>query len=334
MLEYFNNIQLAKPEFLWLLIVLIPMLVWYIWKNKDSHASIQLSTISAFYQEKKKYKFNARHILFVIRMFVVALLIFILAKPQTVSVNRNSTAEGIDIVLALDISSSMLALDFEPNRLEAAKKVANEFINGRENDRIGLVAFSAESFTQCPLTTDRSTLINSLYQLEIGLVDDGTAVGLGLANAVARLKESKNKSKVVILLTDGVNNSGTIAPLTAADIAFTYGVKVYTVGIGKNGYAQYPVQTIFGVQYQQMEVEIDEETLIKIAEKTNGKYFRATNEDKLIQIYKEIDKLEKMEIDVDKEYTYYHEYHKFALLAGLLLLFEIFLRNTILRTNP
>ena len=333
-MNYLKNIELARPEFLWLLLILLPMLVWYIKKNKDSNATMKMSTISAFRRDTKPFAFIGRHILFVMRIISVSLLIFVLARPQTASVSSDSTTEGIDIMLAIDISSSMFALDFEPNRLEAGKKVAHQFISGRPNDKIGLVAFSAESFTQCPLTTDHTTLINSLYKLEVGLVDDGTAIGLGLTNAIARLKESKNKSKIVILLTDGVNNSGNIAPLTAADIAVTFGIKVYTIGIGKNGYAPYPVQTLTGISYQQQEVQIDESTLQKISEKTNGKYFRATNERKLIDIYEEIDKLEKMELDLEKEYDYNQEFQLFALLAGLLLILEILLRNTIFRIIP
>lgn len=329
-----NNIYFARPEFFWLLLVLIPIIVWYILKHNDLSATFKISTLKAFEKKKIGKTKLFRHIVFVIRILLISLLITIIARPQTSSTLETSKAEGIDIVMAIDISSSMLAMDFEPNRLEASKNVAVEFISGRPNDRIGLVAFSGESFTQCPLTTDHATLINLLMELKEGVVEDGTALGLGLSNAVSRLKDSESPSKVVILLTDGVNNSGNVAPLTAADIAATMGVKVYTIGVGNNGYATVPVQTFAGTQYQQVEVQIDENTLQQIAEKTGGQYFRATNEKKLVEIYQEIDRLEKMEIEVQKAIQKKEEFLPFALLAIFLLLIELLIKKTILKTIP
>jgi len=314
--------------------VLIPIIVWYIFKHNDLSATLKISTLKAFEKKKISKTKIFRHVVFVLRILLISVLITIIARPQTSSTLETSKAEGIDIVMAIDISSSMLAMDFEPNRLEASKNVAVEFISGRPSDRIGLVAFSGESFTQCPLTTDHATLINLLMDLKEGVVEDGTALGLGLSNAVSRLKDSESPSKVVILLTDGVNNSGNVAPLTAADIASTMGVKVYTIGVGNNGYATVPVQTFAGVQYQQVEVQIDENTLQQIAEKTGGQYFRATNEKKLVEIYQEIDRLEKMEIEVQKAIQKKEEFLPFALLAISLLLAELLIKKTILKTIP
>ncbi len=239
-----------------------------------------------------------RHILFALRTAGITLLIIALARPQSTDKFQDVSTEGIDIVLTLDISGSMLARDFRPDRLEASKDVATEFISGRPYDRIGLVVFSGESFTQCPLTTDHAVLINLLREIQSGMIEDGTAIGMGLANAVNRIKDSEARSKVIILLTDGVNNRGEIAPATAAGIAKTFGVRVYTIGVGTQGMAPYPVQTPFGIQYQDMPVEIDEAILREIAQTTGGRYFRATDNDKLVQVYNEIDKLEKSKIDV------------------------------------
>jgi len=267
-------------------------------------------------------------------MLTIAILIIVLARPQSTNSIRNVTTEGIDIVMTLDISSSMLAEDFKPNRLEAAKDVAIQFVSGRHDDKIGLVIFAAESFTQCPLTTDHNVLINLFKDIRVKMLEDGTAIGMGLATAVSRIKESKAKSKVIILLTDGVNNRGEIAPMTAAEIAKTFGVRVYTIGVGTMGMAPYPVQTVFGKQYQQMEVKIDEELLQNIADITDGQYFRATDKNKLKAIYEEIDKLEKTKIEV-KEYTKRHEeYLLLVTIAGLLLLIEILLKNTFLKNLP
>lgn len=325
----------VHPDFFFLLLLVIPMIVWYILKQKDANAAIQVSSIRGFEGSPRTYKFYLRHFLFIIRILTICLLIVVLARPQSTSRWENVTTEGIDIVLSLDISGSMLARDFKPDRLEASKDVAIEFISGRQNDRIGLVVFSGESFTQCPLTTDHAVLINLFKDIKSGMIEDGTAIGLGLANAVNRLKESKAVSKVIILLTDGVNNQGEIAPVTAAEIAKTYGIRVYTVGVGTRGMAPYPVKNMFGrTTLQNMEVEIDEDVLRKIASMTQGKYFRATDNKKLKEIYKEIDKLERSKIDVKHYSKKYEEYLVFAVIAAVLLLVEILLKNTLLRSIP
>lgn len=329
-----GKIIFANPEFLYGLILIIPMIVWYVLKDNKSHASIQVSTLRAFKSVPITYKHILRHFLFGLRVLLVITLIFILARPQSTSNWEDTTSEGIDIVIALDISSSMLARDFKPDRLNASKDVAIEFISGREDDRIGLVIFSGESFTQCPLTTDHAVLINLFKDIKQGMIEDGTAIGMGLATAVNRLKESKAKSKVVILLTDGVNNRGSIAPLTAAQIALEFGIRVYTVGVGRNGYAPYPVQTMFGTQFQNQEVKIDEKTLKEISQITDGRYFRATNNQKLVEIYKEIDKLEKSKVKVKKFSTKDDEFLPLALIAALILIFDIVVRNTLLKTIP
>jgi Ca-activated chloride channel family protein len=257
-----------------------------------------------------------------------------MARPQSTDNLREVTTEGIDIMVSLDISGSMQAMDFKPNRLEAAKDVAIEFISGRQNDKMGLVVFAAESFTQCPLTIDHATLINLIQDVNFGMLTDGTAIGMGLSTAVSRIKDSNAKSKVIILLTDGVNNRGEIHPLTAAELAKTFGIRVYTIGVGSHGTAPVPVNTVFGQQVQQMEVKIDEEMLREIADMTGGKYFRATNKNKLKEIYEEIDQMEKTKIEV-KEYTKRsEEFILFALLALAFLLTEIVLRNTVLRNLP
>jgi Ca-activated chloride channel family protein len=282
----------------------------------------------------KSVKYWIRHVLFGVRLLILALIIVVLARPQSINKWQDINTEGIDIIIALDISGSMLAQDFRPDRLEASKAVAVEFISGRPTDRIGLVVYSAESFTQCPLTTDHAVLINLMQDIKSGMIEDGTAIGMGLANAVARLKDSKAKSKVVILLTDGVNNRGSIAPLTAAEIAKTFNVRVYTIGVGTQGTAPAPVQTPYGVQIRQVPVEIDEGILKNIADITGGKYFRATNNQKLVEIYKEIDQMEKSRIDV-REYSKKEEkYLAYGLSALLLLLIEIIIRKTILRNIP
>jgi len=310
------------------------MAVWYIKKQKDGNATIQISTLQGFSNSPKTYKYYLRHILFILRVFGISLLIIVLARPQSTNRWQNVITEGIDIVIALDISSSMLARDFQPDRLEASKDLAIEFISGRRNDRIGLVIFSGESFTQCPLTSDHAVLVNLFKDIESGLIEDGTAIGLGLATGISRLKDSKSISKVIILLTDGVNNAGEIAPITAAEIAQTFGIRIYTIGVGTRGMAPYPVQTPFGIEFQNREVQIDEDVLTEIALSTSGKYFRATNNQKLREIYNEIDQLEKSKIDVKEYSKKKEEYMFFAIIAGILLFSEILLRNTILRSIP
>lgn len=329
-----SYIQFANPGYLFLLLLIIPAVIWYIFRQQRLHASITYSTIQGFANVKPTYKIWLRHLLFALRMLTVVMVIIVLARPQSTNKYKNVTTEGIDIVMALDISGSMLAEDLKPNRLEASKDVAVEFINGRPDDRIGLIVFSGESFTQCPLTTDHAVLVNLFRNLQSGMILDGTAIGLGLANAVNRLKDSKAISKVIILLTDGVNNMGAIAPLTAAEISKTFGIRVYTIGVGTRGMAPYPVKTPFGIQYQDMEVNIDEAMLQQVAKMTDGKYFRATNNKKLRDIYKEIDKLEKSRIEVREYKKYQEEYFIFALLAAIFLLSEIILRNTVLRSLP
>ncbi len=329
-----RNFIFADPGYLFFLVFLIPLILWYVWKNKSQGASFQYSAIQSFASTHIPWKLVARHVVFGLNMLAMVLLILALARPQSTNKWKNVTSEGIDIVMALDISGSMLAEDFKPNRLEAAKDVAADFIRSRNNDRIGLIVFSGESFTQCPLTTDHAILINLFKGLKSGMIVDGTAIGLGLANAVSRIKDSKAISKVVILLTDGVNNQGAVAPLTAAEIAKVYGIRVYTIGVGTKGMAPYPVQTPFGVQYQDMPVEIDEAMLTEMAKLTGGKYFRATNNQKLKAIYGEIDKLEKSRIDIMEYKKYQEEFLWFAIPALILLILGLFFNLTILRTIP
>ena len=317
------------------MLLLIPLIGWYIYKLSKSQASLQVSSSEAFQvPEAASWKVFLRHAPFVLRMLAIAFLIIVLARPQSTNSWANSSTKGIDIMLSMDISSSMLAQDLKPNRLEAAKDVAASFINGRANDNIGLVVFAAESFTQCPLTTDHTVLLNLFKDIQPGMIQDGTSIGLGLANAVSRIKDSQAKSKVIILLTDGVNNGGEIAPVTAAEIAKTFGVRVYTIGVGTMGEAPYPFQTAFGIQYQNIPVEIDEPTLKQIAATTGGQYFRATDNASLKEIYSEIDKMEKTKISVQQFSKKQEEYKNWALLVFALLLIEVLLRNTLLRNIP
>lgn len=324
----------ANIEYLFLLLLLIPYIVWYILKHKKNNATLQMSDTNIYRNIKKSYKIYLLHVPFILRIIVLSLVILILARPQTTNNWQNSEVEGIDIMLAIDVSTSMLAEDLKPNRLEAAKDVAAEFISGRPNDNIGITLFAGESFTQCPLTVDHTVLLNLFQSINSGIVEDGTAVGMGIANAVSRLKDSKAKSKVIILLTDGTNNKGDISPLTAADIAKSFGIRVYTIGVGTNGMASYPLRVAGTIQYINTPVEIDEKTLTQIAITTNGNYFRATNNTKLKEVYKEIDKLEKTKLNV-KQYSKRHEeYQWFALIALLFLLLEFYLRNSILKKIP
>jgi Ca-activated chloride channel family protein len=302
---------------------------------RKKQASLQFSSSQAFNSPKTTtYKVYLRHLPYVLRMVAVAFLIVVLARPQSTNNWQNSTTEGIDIMLAIDISSSMLALDLNPNRLEAAKNVAAAFINGRPNDNIGLVVFSAESFTQCPLTTDHAILLNLFKDIQSGMIEDGTAIGLGLANAVSRIKDSQAKSKVIILLTDGSNNRGEIAPVTAAEIAKTFGIRVYTIGVGTKGEARHPYKTAFGIQYVNIPVDIDEPTLKQIASTTGGQYFRATDNASLKSIYTEIDQLEKTKINVQEYSKKQEEYKNIALAVFALLLLELLLRYTLFKKIP
>lgn len=323
-----------NPEYLFLLLILIPLIAAYILRLSKSDASLQISSTRYFAGLKKTKRLYLRHVPFVLRMLAIIAVILVIARPQTSNSITDSTSEGIDIMMAIDISGTMLAKDFRPNRIEAAKSVATEFINSRPNDNIGLVIFASESFTQCPLTTNHAALVSLLHSVQFGMVDDGTAIGMGLATAVNRLRDSKSKSKVIILLTDGSNNAGDIAPLTAADIAKQFGIRVYTIGVGTRGIAPMPVQTPFGLQYQNMPVEFDESTLRQIALITHGKYYRATDNNTLQSIYQDIDKLEKHKLEV-KEYNRRSDtYTGFALLALLLLGSEMALRYTLLRKIP
>ncbi len=328
------DIVFAHQWVLFLLAAVPAFCVWYYFKQATRESDVRFPTLLPFADMKKSRKEKFRHMPFVLRMIALALLIIALARPQSTTSGENVFSEGIDIVLALDISGSMLAEDFQPNRIEAAKAVAQEFISGRTNDRIGLVIFSGESFTQCPLTVDYPVLRNLIRELRSGMIEDGTAIGLGLANSVSRLKDSKAKSKVIILLTDGVNNRGQIDPLTAAQIAQSNGMRVYTVGVGTIGEAPYPMQTPLGIRYQNVPVDLDEKMLSQIAEMTDGKYFRATDNKTLKSIYKEIDKLEKTRIEVRSYRRYKELFYDFAMLAFVLLLIEIGISHTWLRKLP
>ena len=326
--------KFAYPAFLWLL-PLLPVAGYYLWRRrKRMTITLQFSSLQVFKEIPRSLRERLRYIPLALRFTALALGIIALARPQSISDKQNISTEGIDIVLELDLSGSMLAEDFSPNRIEAAKQVATEFIDARTNDRIGLVVFSAESFTQCPLTTDYTVLKNLLREVKNGMIADGTAIGLAIANGVNRLKDSKAKSKVMILLTDGVNNRGEIDPITAARIAATYGIRIYTVGVGAQGQAPYPVQTPFGVRRQLIQVDLDEKGLTQVAEMTGGKYYRATDNRKLKAIYKEIDQLERTKIEVTA-YKRYSELFGGWLLAGFIaLLLEIVLSGTVLRKNP
>jgi Ca-activated chloride channel family protein len=323
-----------NPEYLFLLLLIIPAVIWYIRKMYNSDASLLISSNQMLQKIPKSNRLRFMHILFILRMLSLVFLILALARPQASNSWRTESTEGIDIVVTLDISGTMMAEDLKPNRLEAAKKTAIEFILSRPNDNIGLVVFSGESFTQCPLTTDHAVLVNLFNAIQYGMIEDGTAIGLGLANAVNRIKDSKAKSKVIILLTDGSNNRGDIAPITAAEIAKSFGIRVYAIGVGSYGMVNIPVQTPLGIQYQQMDSEFDEESLKNIAEMTGGKYFRATDNNKLRNIYQEIDQMEKTKISVKEYNKKNEEYYLFALAAFLLLLTEILLRNTVFRKSP
>ncbi len=330
----FASMHFKNPELLWLL-VLVPVIIVYFWKVKrNSRTQIRISSTEAFKNYRPSLKQRMVNLPFMLRVLSMSLLVVALARPQSSSRASNVKTEGISVVIALDISSSMLAEDFKPNRIEAAKKVAIEFIEGRPNDLIGLVIFSGQSFTQCPLTSDHAVLKNLLKDIKSGMVKDGTAIGEGLATSVSSLKEAPTKSKVVVLITDGVNNSGSIAPLTAGEIALTFGVRVYSVGVGTRGMAPYPVQTLFGVQYQNMEVQIDEDLLTAVAEATDGRYYRAVNNRRLEAIFAEIDKLEKSKIEITEFKRYTEEYFPFTLVAGFLFMLELILRYAWLRSLP
>ena len=330
-----KNITFANPHFFWLLLVLPLMVAWYVYWNKKSKPNVTLSSTIAF-RKISSWKDYLYHSLFALRLLAVALITIALARPQKHSENaQTKITDGIDIVMAIDVSSSMLSQDLKPNRFEALKKVASQFVKDRPNDRIGLVVYAGESYTKTPVTTDKGIILSSLAELTYGQVEDGTAIGMGLATAVNRLKESKAKSRVIILLTDGVNNTGVIDPLIAAELAAEYGIKVYTVGIGTNGMAlsPYALNPDGSIMYRMLQVEIDESLMKKIAQITHGRYFRATNNQKLQQIYDEINKLETSKIE---EFKYTEVDEKFRLLviiATILLLLEFLLKHTVFRNE-
>ena len=328
--------QFASPHYLWLLTLLAPMTAYYVWRTMQGGAAIRISTVAGVLHAPKTVRHYLRHLPFALRAAAFALLVVALARPQDIEQNVRTNTEGIDIMLAIDVSGSMLARDFKPDRITAAKEVAGSFVADRYGDRIGLVVFAAEAFTQSPLTTDQSTLQTLLARIRSGLIDDsGTAIGNGLATAINRLRESEAKSKVIILLTDGVNNRGQIAPMTAAEIARAQGIRVYTIGVGTRGTAPYPTVDFFGnPTVVQAKVQIDEKILGEIADLTGGRYFRATDNAKLQSIYDEINQLEKSKVEISQYTTYTEEYLRWAAAALALLLVEFLLRTLWLKSLP
>ena len=325
----------ASPYYLWLLTLLVPMIGYYVWRTLQGGAAIQISSVAGVVRAPRTVRYYLRHLPFALRAAAFALLVVALARPQDVEQNVRTNAEGIDIMLAIDVSGSMLARDFKPDRITAAKEVAGSFIADRYGDRIGLVAFAGEAFTQSPLTTDQSTLQTLLARIRSGLIEDGTAIGNGLATAINRLRESDAKSKVIILLTDGVNNQGQIAPMTAAEIAKAQGIRVYTIGVGSEGMAPYPAIDMFGnLTFVNQKVEIDEKVLKAISDMTGGKYFRATDKDKLKAVYNEINQLEKSKIEVTGHISYHELFLTWVLAALGLLMAEFLLSNLVLKRIP
>lgn len=336
MTEFLGDIQFAEKHWFWLLLIIPVMIAWYIWRLKNLEGEFNFSTFSLLKGIKQPLRAKFRHSLFVLRILAFVFMIAAIARPQSRSSWKDSKTEGIDIVLSMDVSLSMLAKDFKPNRMEVAKDVMMDFIEARPNDRIGLVVFGGEAFTQCPITSDHKILMNMFEQVKSGMLDQGTAIGMGLANAVARIKESKAKSKVVILISDGVSNMGEVAPLTAGELAKTFGVRVYCIGVGSKGKALQPV-AIYApgeYEYDYVDVEIDEKVMTDISNMTGGKYFRATNKESLVTISREIDKMEKT-ITSEKSFTNKAEHFlPFALTAAILLLLEFILRYTLFRSVP
>lgn len=329
-----ENITFLHPRFFWLFTLIPFAIAWYVWKRNEQNATLKVSSIKGF-QTTNSWLPKLKPLLFVLRILILSLIITALARPRTVDIsNKTKTTRGIDIVMAIDVSGSMLARDLKPNRLESLKKVASDFVKDRPNDRFGIVVYAAESYTKTPVTSDKSIVLDAIRGIKYdNVIQDGTGIGMGLATAVNRLKDSKAKSRVIILLTDGVNNAGFIEPETAADIAKEYGLKVYTIGIGTNGNAEspYAYDPNGKLLYQMMPVEIDEQLMKNIAIKTDGKYFRATSNSKLQEIYEEINKLETTEIEEQKFYNYDEKFRALIWLAGLLLLIEILLRQTLFR---
>ena len=331
--------EFANREYLLLLLLIIPYIIWYAMFRKKSEPTIRMADTFAFSHAPRSWKVILMPVQLLLRLLAFTMLVLALARPQTHNSWKNETVEGIDIMLAMDVSTSMLAEDLEPNRIEAAKKVAAEFISDRPNDNIGLTIFAGEAFTQCPMTIDHASLLSLLQNVRTdiaarGLIEDGTAIGMGLASAVSRLKDSQAKSRVIILLTDGSNNRGDISPMTAAEIAQSLGIRVYTIGVGTNGTARYPLMVGNRVQYVQIPVEIDTETLKNIAQTTKGNFYRAKNEEELREIYHAIDQLEKSKIDVQRYSRRYEAYQQFALVAIIALVLELLFRITIFRRIP
>lgn len=328
------NYDFANPGFLYLLAVIPVLLGYYIFRQTRKNADISLSSFSNISSSGVPLRLILKHVLFGLRLIGMSLIIIALARPQSTDSWSETSTEGIDIAMCVDISSSMQAMDLSPNRLEAAKDVAAGFINGRPADRFSLVAFAGESFTSCPLTSDRAVVVNQLNDLNFGMIEDGTAIGMGLATSVNRIKDSDAVSKVIILLTDGVNNSGTIGPLTAAEMAGEYGIRVYTIGVGTRGTAPVPVQTAYGIRTQQMPVEIDEDVLKNISDQTGGRYFRATDNESLKEIYGEIDRMEKTILETQDYSKKEEEYFPFLALGILLVLAETLMGLTFVRSLP
>lgn len=330
-----KEITFLNPGFFWLFALLPLAIAWYLWKRKQQAPTLKISSLQGF-QASSSLLAKLEPVLFVMRLLALSAVIVAMARPRTVDIsNETKTTKGIDIVIAVDVSGSMLAKDLKPNRMEALKRVASDFVSQRPNDRIGLVVYAAEAYTKTPVTSDKAIIIDAVNSIKYdNVLQDGTGIGMGLTTAVNRLKDSKAKSKVIILLTDGVNNAGFIEPETASDIAEQYGIKVYTIGIGTNGMAEFPYAIAANGQFlfRMMQVEIDEKLMRSIARKTGGKYFRATSNSKLAQIYSEINKLETTEIEELRYYDYDEKYRPLILLAGLLVIMEIALRNTIFKS--
>ena len=329
----FSNVEFANPQFFWLFLLLPAAVIWYLFKRHEETTSLKISNTAGF--STKNLLPKLKPLLFALRILALAAIITAMARPQSEDVSsRTKTTRGIDIVMAIDVSSSMLARDLKPNRLSALRNVAADFIRKRPNDRIGLVAYAGESFTKTPITSDKAIVLSALREISYGDLEDGTAIGMGLATSVNRLKESQAKSKVIILLTDGVNNSGFIEPLTAADLAIEYDIKTYTIGLGTNGNALSPIayNADGSFRYGMRQVEIDEDLLKEISKLTGGEYFRATDNEKLEVIYNEINKLEKTEVEEFRYYKYDEKFRPLILLAGFIVLLEWFLRHTIFRS--
>ena len=331
--DYFENIAFGQPQFFYLFILIPVLIAWKILKGKSQQAAINISSVSGL-QNISSWKNVFRHIPFVLRLLALVCIIVALARPQTRNDEQLTEGEGVDIILCIDVSGSMTAQDFTPNRMEAAKRVASEFVDQRSTDRIGIVIFSGESFTQCPLTTDNAVLKSQIEQIRNGLLEDGTAIGSGLATSVDRLRTSTAKSKVVILLTDGINNGGLIDPGTAKEIAKRFNVKVYTIGVGTDGYAPTPVSTPMGIVMQNEKVAIDEKLLTNIAAETGGRYFRAKDNASLKNIYNEIDKLEKSKVQITKYTRFSEKFYPFVFAALLFLFLEVLLRFTVFKKFP